>query len=620
MDHDEKLKSTIDKLHINLMKRPNDRKLADISDEDNSISYISGRYEYLIGQEARKKTGSFYTDRPIVRYMLEEIFKDLDIAKNPFLRILDPACGCGYFLLEAYDILKERFQNDLYQINLCNPGLGLKSEDIHEHIIRNNLFGADLDEYGVKLTAIGLMLKSPKCSGIPNIICCDSIIYWENTIYKEREFWSYGFDIIIGNPPYIGHKKTDGEYRKLLKSIYGDIFKDKADISFCFIKSSLDRLNEGGQLSFITSRYFLESPSGKALRDYVCGSFTIERIVDFYGIRIMKGISVDPVIVFIKKDIPGNNYIRVIKAQKGLKDLDIGSVFDELKNEGSCFEAFNKPQGGLNSEGWVLCTESELEIIKKLEQKLSLRLSDVCESFQGIITGCDSAFIIDEETACKNNIERDILRPWIKNRNIDKYTVSKSEKYIIYSDFIKDPVEYKNSASYIEKYRDRLERRRECIKGSRKWYELQWGRVSSLFEMEKIVFPYKSSTGRFALDKGNYSSADVYGMYLKDEYKDKFSYEFLLGLLNSRVYEFYFKSFGKKLGADLYDYYPNTVMRLCIPKQEDEWIKKKVSLLLNCSEKQAGDDMIMDIDNYIYNIFNLSSEDIKIIERRLKRL
>jgi adenine-specific DNA-methyltransferase len=77
------------------------------------------------------------------------------------------------------------------------------------------------------------------------------------------------------------------------------------------------------------------------------------------------------------------------------------------------------------------------------------------------------------------------------------------------------------------------------------------------------VFPYKSSSNRFALDKGSFFSADIYCLLLKNE--SSYSYNFLLRLLNSRVYEYYFKTFAKKLGDNLYEYYPNNLMKLRIP-------------------------------------------------------
>jgi adenine-specific DNA-methyltransferase len=307
-------------------------------------------------------------------------------------------------------------------INSVHPELNLRLENVHEHIIKYNIFGADMDEAGAKFSIITLMLKKRGSIIKPNIVCCDSLIDWENTYHENSEFQDGKFDIIVGNPPYIGHKRTSSGYRKLLNSIYGDVFKDKADISFCFIKSSIDRLAQDGRLCFITSRYFIESPSGRNLRNFIRQNCTIERIVDFYGVRIMKGISVDPVIVYLKRNHPPQQGgIDVVRAKQSLKTLDGNSVFEKVSCRDSSFvKSFYVSQQVLDDQGWILCSNEEVSVIRKIEQRLNVRLSDVCTSFQGIITGCDRAFVINEALAEKYGIEKDIIRRLIKNSNIKK--------------------------------------------------------------------------------------------------------------------------------------------------------------------------------------------------------
>ena len=152
-------------------------------------------------------------------------------------------------------------------------------------------------------------------------------------------------------------------------------------------------------------------------------------------------------------------------------------------------------------------------------------------------------------------------------------------------------VKYPNIIKHLSKYKNKLLKRRECVRGLRKWYELQWGRNNIIFDENKIVFPYKASTNKFYIDEENlYFSADIYSITIKDE--SIISYIDLSKILNSKLYNFYFKCFGKKLGMDLYEYYPNTVMRLMIP---------------------LGEKFNKDKD--IYNYFGITSEEIKIIEQ-----
>ncbi len=249
----------------------------------------------------------------------------------------------------------------------------------------------------------------------------------------------------------------------------------------------------------------------------------------------------------------------------------------------------------MEEDKWVLRTLEEYNIIKKIENSCSQKLSDICESYQGIISGCDKAFIVSNETIEAENLEKSIIRPWIKSSYIGKNAVDKRDNYIIYSDFIEDEKKYPRIMEHINEFRHRLEMRRECMNGVRKWFQLQWGRKSGLFDGEKIIFPFKSDSNKFAIDKGSYFSADIYSLVIKDNMP--VTYEVIASLLNSRVYEFYFKTFGKKLGDKAYEYYPNYLMKMKIP---DPGMLKTGS------------------DDELYKIFSLTEDEINIIERNFK--
>jgi adenine-specific DNA-methyltransferase len=274
---------------------------------------------------------------------------------------------------------------------------------------------------------------------------------------------------------------------------------------------------------------------------------------------------------------------------------------DIINNKERYIKHINITTNSLKEEGWSFLNNIENSIINKIN---GYEISTFCESFQGIITGCDEAFVITEDEAAKLNIEKELLKPWIKNKNVREYMISNSDELLIYSDMIKDEKEYKNAIDHIEKYRERLEERRECVKGMRRWYELQWGRKPDLFEGSKIIYPYKASKNRFALDRGNYFSADVYAIKIKDMFISTISYEFLTGILNSSIYEFYIKTIAKKLGDDLYDYYPNKIMTLRIPEN----IKSVEQEVLN-----LGSSTRYNIDMILLDHFNMNLDEYSVI-------
>lgn len=546
------------------------------------VNGIGDRYQSLWKKENRKDTGSFYTPSEIVDFMVDEMILRVDYTKNPYIKIIDPSCGGGCFLISLYE-------------RLYNMAIDAKIENPARHVIMNNIYGYDIDENAIMITTIELYDRSGYYS--KNIVHGDFL--------KDD---TGNFDVVIGNPPYMGHKVLKGDYRKSLYSMYGDVFSDKGDISYCFIKKSIDSLNQNGVLCFFTSRYMLEALNGENIRRYLMKSGQVERIIDFYGVRVIKGVGVDNIILEFKKGCCGEaiDYYR-LKGDAAGKGRD---VFEDIRGQKREFKRDYKGQLstyiGVNSkdladEGWSFLSPIEKRVIDKIK---GLELSTICESYQGIITGCDDAFVLSMEDAEKLKIEKELLKPWIKNKNVERFRVSNGNEMLIYSNIIEDEENYKNAISYIGRHRERLEKRRECLNGKRKWYHLQWGRDREIFEGKKIIFPYKASSNRFAIDEVSYFSADVYAIRINPIFERAFSYEFLVGVLNSSIYEFYVKTMAKKLGDNLYEYYPNKIMHLLIPDYIEE-IEREVT--------SGGEDLRERIDCILNEHLGINSKEYSMI-------
>jgi len=531
--------------------------------------------------EDTKERGIVYTPSDMARYLIKNTISEDHIVNNPYLRIVDPACGTGSLLIQCFYHIKDIYVNNLEKINKNNK-LKLTLESINHHIIKYNLFGHDIDEKALEILKLDLFLISGVVSENLNL---------EDFLLTDA---SLKYDVVIGNPPYIGPKSINKEYSLKLKELYKEVFKDKGDISYCFFKKSIDLLNQHGKLSFITSRYFLESLSGKALRRFIRENMNIVKLIDFYGVRPFKGIGIDPIIIFLEKTTDINNDIEVIKPLSNINNKENDFYKALLLNRVENFQRFYVDLNSLGEDTWIVREQKVKNIIDKIERKCQYLLSDICTSHQGIITGCDKAFVVKKEIIEEEKLEKDIIKYWIKSSYIKKNQVLRQDSYLIYSDLIKDEIDYPNSIKYITSYKEKLSKRRECLKGIRKWYGLQWGRNQEIFEEQKIVFPFKASNNRFALDEGSYFSADVYALRLKE--KINYSYEFLLFLLNSNLYEFYFKTFAKKLGEDLYEYYPNNLMKLKTP---------------------AMGDFIKFTEEELYKYFDINDEEVRIIENNL---
>lgn len=532
----------------------------------NSLS-ISKLYENLMSDKERKTLGQVYTPNDVIENMVELVFENTQISLNT--TILDPACGGGYFLLQIFKKIKEYIIKNKINYNGC----------VEKHILENMIYGVDIDRFSAFLTKISLIFEA-------NIIDINFNIYEEDFLIDFLP--DCKFDIIIGNPPYIGHKNIEKEYSCILKDNYSEVFYDKADISYCFFKASHNLLNEKGAICFITSRYFLEAKYADKLRSYINDNLTIIKILDYNGQRVFKNAIISPMIILLTyKDYPQED----VKIEKYSQNEDK-------------FMSFSIKQSELNRSGWMLLNTKEQSLYEKIREKCNYKLSDICNIKQGIITGYDKAFVVTDEEILKYNLEKKLLKKWIKNSNITNYGIKYGGLYILYTNLIDDESKYPNTIAYLQKYKDRLSKRRECKNGVRKWYELQWGRDLNLFENNKIVFPYKSKSNNFYYDTDKYlCSADVYSLIINEELT---SYDYIVNYLNSSIFEFFFKSNAKKVGEKLYEYYPNKLenMRIFIPKDKNDKI-------LTINNK-------IYIENYLEKMFNITVEDKYIIKQCIK--
>lgn len=581
-------------------------------------------YENLITAKERKYLGQVYTPNYIIRNMIEINLKKEEIINNPYYRIIDPACGAGYFLVEVFNALKTIFSENHGVILSKHPDFKNEMNNIDEFILKNMIYGTDIDNFAIFMTKISLLLKSEGISSL-NIIKLD--ILFSNKLENDSDnILLEKFDLVIGNPPYIGHKKLSRDYKKKLKYHYIDVYSDKGDISYCFFKKGFELLKKHGRLSYITSRYFLEAQFALNLRNYILNNLDIELIIDFYGKKVFKGIGISPVIISIRKGFEHNNKIKVYK-YLCQKDYKINSNL--LDN--NYFKIFEIEQKNLTEKGWILLDEVDMDLFAKIEATSNYNIKEVCDFNQGVITGLDKAFIVDEKKINELKFKRRIIKPWVKNSNINKYKSINISQYILYTDLIDDVNSYNNEIEYISKYKEILNGRRECKKGIRKWYQLQWGRNEDIFKSPKIMFPFKSNNSNFTIDyEDTLCSADVYIIRSKKEVLT--SLEYLLGFFNSKLFNFYFKCTAKKVGENLFEYYPNRLKNLKIKISnnsfDNKYIEEKVKKIINYYREldivlleedkriktKKINDLLNDIDKYFYKLYNLKESEIQMLE------
>ena len=267
--------------------------------------YLSNLYENSLNESEKKSLGIYYTPKYIIDYIIDKILEEHDFKNNPFPKILDMSCGCGNFLLEVYDVLYKKLEMIKHELNI---------ENIHEHIVKNCIYGIDIDQNAIDVLKYSLKNKVLDLDiDELNIYCFDSLMHEGIDDKLKTKFWDEKFDYIIGNPPYIGHKNLNKNYKKWLSKEYSQVYRDKSDIYFCFYKRIIDLLKEDGIASIITPRYFIESQSGKLLRKYILKNVSIEEIIDFNGVNVFKSASIASCIFTMRKEINENNTVDIYK-------------------------------------------------------------------------------------------------------------------------------------------------------------------------------------------------------------------------------------------------------------------------------------------------------------------
>lgn len=600
-------------MNLNYLHKEIKVEIIDIVNKVNKESLtkfsLGELYNSFTTNNEKKLLGQVYTPKEIVKEMVTNSIRSIDITLNPRFKVIDPACGGGYFLVEVYDRIKKLIIENYDKIIMYNKEIEHElKKGIHKFILKYNIWGTDIDGFAIYMTRFSLNIKGKMVD--TNVLILDPLVDNENYL-KDKSF-----DLIVSNPPYVGHKQIDKKYRLSLSEKYSDVYSDKGDISYCFFKKGYELLKDNGKLSFITSRYFLESPSGKGLRKFIDQKFYINTILDFYGENVFKGIGISPVILnFIRKSKEQDN-ITDIKVYKRKSNKKTNSFRDNVQTN---FIKFHISQNSLKDNGWILLSVKEKELFHKIDKLGDRSLKDLCLFSQGIITGCDKAFIIDDNELNNSKYERNLIKPWIKNSDIGKYHLKDIDKHIIYTDIIDNEKNYPYVINRIKKYKDRLNNRRECKSGIRKWYELQWGRNEQLFKNEKIIFPYKANTNKFTIVRDEVcSSADIYFLTIKDDRESKISLEYLVAFLNSKVCEFYFQCIGKKLNDKLYEYYPNKLedlrVKLDINIEYIEVLVKEIEDSYVVKDYTNIETLKEDINKYFYEIYSLNKDEIDLIE------
>src|SRR3990167_2366306 len=278
--------------------------------KDKSL-FSENREKVLVHKDAkkRKEQGIFYTPPFVVDYIVRNALKPvLDKCKSisdlKKIKVLDPSCGSGSFLIKALEAIAEKYDE-----------FGSDNPFIKRTILLENIFGVDLDAQAVEIARLNLLINSldergalPLLAG--NIKNGNSLISGTDEEMKKqfgkdwkdkrpfnwREeflevFKQGGFDVIIGNPPYLKELDNKEVFQEIKKSNFGKYYQGKMDFWYFFLHKSIEILKDGGVMAFITNSYFLKSAGAITLINHLQDEMVLKKAVDFQDIPVFEGVS-----------------------------------------------------------------------------------------------------------------------------------------------------------------------------------------------------------------------------------------------------------------------------------------------------------------------------------------
>ena len=627
--------------------------------------------------EVKKAGGVFYTPQYIVKYIVENTLGELLKNKTPNqvskLKILDPACGSGSFLLVAYQELLN-YHLDYYTklekppketIYQGRDGEWRLTISEKKRILKNNIYGVDIDFLAVEVTKLSLLLKvledqnkdvveqqqklfhervlpdlSNNIKNGNSLVATDILeqdlsddeIKSINPFDWEDEFKSVfengGFDAIIGNPPYIK--------MQILRSIYpksSDYYKEKYqtsskgnyDIYVLFVEKAVQLLNNDGKMGYILPNKFFTANYGMPLRELISQNKNLYKIVHFGDQQVFDNATTYTALLFLNK--------------KNNKTFEFDRISDlEQFKKGNYVEENNTLDfSRVSNDEWVFVSGNEEKIFYKLYD-MPHKIVDYTKISQGIITGADKVYIMPliekleknskvESKELKENfiIENDILKPLLKGAEIKRYEYPINNNVVIYPYNIskeiipftrKELSNYNLAYEYLKLNRDRLIKRSQI--SSHKWWV--FGRTQNLAIMPKpkILYQVLSQKGSFTLDEeGEFyfvGGGNAGGYSITTETNEISELKYLLGILNSKLTSFFVSKVGSCFRGGFYSFGKHSFEKFPLPsenlenKELEDLVDRMISLNKELSQaivprdKKLLQKQIETIDNQINQV------------------
>lgn len=567
---------------VEFLELDNFIRVIELSNIQFDIEFLIKLFEFVISPIDKEINGAVYTPQNIRCFLAKQTLDAFDTQDWANLMIADISCGCGGFFLSVCELIKKN-------INISCAELFL------------NIYGVDIEQYSIDRTKILLSLYAVQNGEDEevfrfNLYTANSLNFDWNLVETVRE--NGGFDIVIGNPPYVGSSKIPQESKSLLDR-WSVTKTGKTDLYIPFFQIAIESLNDRGVVGYITVNNFYRSLNGRAFRSYMSEHLYDFKMIDFGAEQIFKGRSTYTCICLIRKV---NGSLHYCKAKS--------SELDEICNND--FITFQYPNLS-DFNGWLLQDHKIAENIIKIEST-GRSLGDQFNIRNGFATLKNDIYIlniIDEDiafyfTKTKDGsifkIEKEICRDAIKPNILksEKELSSKLEKLLFPYDIVDNVVKlidedllrnkYPYAYKYLSSHKSVLADRDKGSRAYEKWYA--FGRSQALNTIGyKLLFPYIAEYPHFVLSsQENLLFYNGYALVANS----LFELRVVQRILRSKVFWYYIKHTSKPYGSEYFALAKNYVKNFGIIELSES--QKQCLLSLNSEEE---------INQYLVDLYDV---------------
>ena len=446
--------------------------------------------------------------------------------------------------------------------------------------------------------------------GSLNLSGNDQFMLWHTWFYDV--FSHGGFNIVIGNPPYVRVQNLPHNLIDLYKKVFSTAWK-RVDISTLFIEQLIGFLSPRGVLCYITSNQFVSAEYGRLMRGYLVNEELLNKIIDFGGLPVFESAITYVSIFFMsKRKTDSFDYYKVPRLPFVIPNDLKKCLYSDFTNE-----------------PWSFVFSKDKDLLKKLQSYPPL--SNIAYAKGGIITGNDVNYIFSPEDF---PAEEDVSLDLIRTDDIQRYYLGVPQLKMFYPcRYNKDgdteviPIDtikqfYPQAYCHIQKNESVLKSRKDSrnVMGDKKnWYQpVRFGTLR-LFKGEKILGPGIVNHNKFVLDDEGYAFS-FGNMYAIATDKDCVNLKVLLGILNSKLVEYYLHKVAPVKQGGYFSYGATVLEKIPLNYPEEDLeqnifeIVEKIIVAkkVNCSHDTSA--LESEIDRLVYQLYGLTDEEIRIVE------